>query len=191
MARWEPGAHERLQSAALELFAERGFAETSVPQITARAGLTTRTFFRHFSDKREVLFADEPDVPALALRMIAAAPEFDNPLDVIAAGLDAVAAAQFSAGVQALRVRRAVVESDEGLRERELSKMSALSVAIREGFEARGVDALTAAVTAGLTTTVFSVSLDRWINGPDDVALTDLLHETFAALRALVALPAS
>ncbi|BDZ47771.1 hypothetical protein GCM10025867_44860 [Frondihabitans sucicola] len=140
MARWEPGAHERLRRAALELFVEQGFAATTVPQITARAGLTTRTFFRHFADKREVLFGGEADVPQLAARMIAEAPDFENPLDVIAAALDGVASAQFSIGPAAVRLRRTVIESDEGLRERELRKMSTLSTAIREGFEARGVD---------------------------------------------------
>ena len=66
MGRWQPGARDRLEAAALELFLEQGFAATTVPQITARAGLTTRTFFRHFADKREVLFAREAEMPALA-----------------------------------------------------------------------------------------------------------------------------
>jgi len=58
----------------MELFTEQGFAETTVPQITARAGLTTRTFFRHFTDKREVLFAGEEELPVLVARLAAEAP---------------------------------------------------------------------------------------------------------------------
>lgn len=73
-SRWQPNARERLERAAVELFLEQGFAETTVPQITARAGLTTRTFFRHFADKREVLFAVEEEIPGLVARLVAEAP---------------------------------------------------------------------------------------------------------------------
>jgi hypothetical protein len=57
MTRWEPNARGRLEQAALALYGERGFENTTVAEIAARAGLTERTFFRHFADKREVLFA--------------------------------------------------------------------------------------------------------------------------------------
>lgn len=187
MSRWQPDAGERLERAALELFAEHGFAETTVPQITARAGLTTRTFFRHFADKREVLFAGEGDVPALAARMIAEAPAHLAPMDIIEAGLEAVAAAQFSEGIDVIRRRKAVIQSDAGLQERELRKVSALSAAIHEGFVARGVDDVTANLVAHVTTTVFAVAISRWLSQDDDVPLPALLHDTLASLRALVA----
>src|SRR3978361_1337818 len=134
MARWEPGARERLERAALELFFEQGFAETTVPQITARAGLTTRTFFRHFADKREVLFANEADVPQLAARMIAEAPADRSAMQIIVAGLERVAAEQFAEDVEYYKRRKAVIESDDGLREREMRKLAALSDALRGGF---------------------------------------------------------
>ncbi|MET0695745.1 MAG: helix-turn-helix domain-containing protein [Propionibacteriaceae bacterium] len=190
MTRWEPNARERLERAALELFVEQGFAETTVPQITTRAGLTTRTFFRHFADKREVLFANEGDIPAMAARMIAEAPASLTPMEVIVGGLEDVAAAQFSDGVEALRARRAVIESDEGLRERELRKLSALSEAISRGFQDRGVDRLTAALVAQVTVTVFSVSIGRWLAADGETPLPELLHDTLAALRAILAEPA-
>ena len=57
MGRWEPDARGRLVKAAMELYGERGFEQTTVAEIAERAGLTERTFFRHFADKREVLFA--------------------------------------------------------------------------------------------------------------------------------------
>ncbi|MET1007057.1 MAG: helix-turn-helix domain-containing protein [Propionibacteriaceae bacterium] len=190
MTRWEPNARERLERAALELFVEQGFAETTVPQITTRAGLTTRTFFRHFADKREVLFANEGDIPAMAARMIAEAPASLTPMEVIVGGLEDVAAAQFSDGVEAVRARRAVIESDEGLRERELRKLSALSEAISRGFQDRGVDRLTAALVAQVTVTVFSVSIGRWLAADGETPLPELLHDTLAALRAILAEPA-
>ncbi|MEF2977046.1 TetR/AcrR family transcriptional regulator [Subtercola sp. YIM 133946] len=189
MSRWQPNAGERLESAALELFAEQGFAETTVPQITARAGLTTRTFFRHFADKREVLFASDQDVAALARQMIAEAPPSLSPMQIIAGGLDRVAAAQFSGGVDLFKRRKAVIESDDGLREREMHKMSALSEALRSGFEARGTDTLEAALIAQVTVTVFGVSIGRWLASDGATPLPDLLRETLAALRGLMADP--
>src|ERR1700709_2477702 len=127
MSRWEPDAPDRLERAALELFLEQGFANTTVPQITARAGLTTRTFFRHFADKREVLFAGEDAVPAMVDRLMAQAPESLGPSALIRQGLDLVAAERFEGRLDYLRLRRGVVESDEGLRERELRKQSVLA----------------------------------------------------------------
>src|ERR1700753_1878656 len=113
MGRWRPDARERLEQAAIELFVEQGFAATTVPEITARAGLTTRTFFRHFADKREVLFAGD-EIPALATRLIAEAPAGLAPRAVILAGLRTVAAARFEGRRPELRVRFGIVASDEG-----------------------------------------------------------------------------
>lgn len=83
MGRWQPGARERLEQAALDLFLEQGFNETTVPQITARAGLTTRTFFRYFADKREVLFAHEELVPSQVADLMAGAPPSLTPMELI------------------------------------------------------------------------------------------------------------
>src|SRR5690242_17827938 len=103
MVRWQPDARERLREAALELFAEQGFAATTVPAITARAGLTTRTFFRHFADKREVLFADEAELPAHAERLVAEAPADTSPLAIVMEGLRAVAEARFESRKDTVR----------------------------------------------------------------------------------------
>jgi len=186
MSRWQPDARARLEEAALELFAERGFADTTVPQITARAGLTTRTFFRHFADKREVLFADEQDVPTLAARMIADAPADHSPMQIIAGGLDTVAAAQFAGGVERFARRKAVIQSDDGLRERELHKVAELADAIHSGFVARGVNDLTAALVAQVTVTVFGISIGRWLRAGGDAELPPILRETLAELRSVM-----
>ena len=74
MGRWEPDARGRLEQAALELFEERGYARTTVGDIASRAGLTERTFFRYFTDKREVLFSGSGAVESLMVESIAAAP---------------------------------------------------------------------------------------------------------------------
>jgi AcrR family transcriptional regulator len=187
MGRWEPNARERLERAALELFVGEGFAETTVPQITARAGLTTRTFFRHFADKREVLFADEDELPALVARLMAEAPAALSPMMVIVQGLQTFAAARFDGRHDYLRTRRAVIQADEGLRERELRKLSALSGAITQGFLNRGVDELTSTLAAQIAVAVFSVSVSRWLDGDAERPLTPLLHETLGALQSVVA----
>jgi AcrR family transcriptional regulator len=189
MSRWQPDARERLEHAALELFAAQGFAETTVPQITARAGLTTRTFFRHFADKREVLFANEVDVPQLAARMIAEAPASLSPMEIVAGGLEAVAAAGFSESFESVIARKAIILSDDGLQEREMRKMAALSDALRSGFVARGTDEVAAALVAQVTVTVFGVAIGRWLAGGGETELPVLLRSTLAELRALMTDP--
>ena len=81
MGRWEPDARGRLMQAALELYGERGFEQTTVAEIAQRAGLTERTFFRHFADKREVLFSGEVD--DLVLSALADARPSAAPIDAI------------------------------------------------------------------------------------------------------------
>ena len=91
MSRWKPDAAGRLIKAAITLFAEQGYEETTVAEIAERAGLTKRTFFRYFSDKREVLFSGSEELERLWLEAVAAAPPEATPLAVVTAGLDPVA----------------------------------------------------------------------------------------------------
>jgi AcrR family transcriptional regulator len=163
-----------------------GFADATVPAITARAGLTTRTFFRHFADKREVLFAAEGELPALVARLMAEAPESLTPMMLIERGLQSVAATRFEGNLDYLRSRRAVVQADGGLRERELRKSAVLADAIRREFLARGTDELTATLTAQLAVTVLGVSVDRWLDQDGARPLTELVHDTFTALRSMI-----
>ncbi len=190
MSSWQPNARERLAHAALELFVEQGFAETTVPQITARAGLTTRTFFRHFADKREVLFAGEEELPAVVARLVADAPAAFDPMMLIAYGLETVAATRFEGRLEYMRTRRAVIQTDEGLRERELRKLSTLSEAISRGFRARGFDELTAMLAAQIAVTVFSITISRWLDQDGEQPLSGLVHDTLRALRSVTADPA-
>jgi AcrR family transcriptional regulator len=186
VSRWEPNARERLERAALDLFVEVGFAEATVPQITARAGLTTRTFFRHFADKREVLFAAEQELPALVARLMSEAPASLTPMMLVERGLRTVAATRFEGNLDYLRTRRAVVQADEGLRERELRKFSVLADAIRREFRNRGADELTATLTAQVAVTVLGVSVDRWLDQGGEQPLTELVHDTLGALRSVI-----
>jgi AcrR family transcriptional regulator len=183
VSRWPGDARERLQQAALELFAEQGFAATTVPEITARAGLTTRTFFRHFADKREVLFADDAEVPALAAKMLAEAPPSTEPLALIIEGLRMVAETRFEPRKAALRERRELVRTDAGLQERELRKRATMSEAMQQGFRSRGVGTARAALLAETCVTLIGVSLTEWLDHDDDRPLADIILETLATLR--------
>jgi len=187
MARWEPDARERLVRAALELFADRGFDDTTIPDITARAGLTTRSYFRHFPDKREVLFTDEDEMPTLAARLVLAAPAELTAFQVLARGVPTLAAA-FENRREELLQRRKIIDSHDGLRERELRKMATLVDAITHAFGQRGTDDLTAAVVAETGVAIVKISLQRWMNTPGQ-DLASVLTETLNVLTAAATAP--
>ncbi|WP_083950264.1 TetR/AcrR family transcriptional regulator [Herbidospora yilanensis] len=188
MGRWQPGARERLEQAALDLFLEQGFTETTVPQITARAGLTTRTFFRHFADKREVLFAGEESVPDQVARLMAGAPPSLGPMEVIAERL-APATVELFAGrsLDYLLRRRAAIDAEPALHERELRKWALMSEALQRGFRDRGADDLTARLAAELAVTTFRVAVTRWLDQHGDPDLPAVIDQTLTALRRLTA----
>ena len=142
MGRWEPNARQRLAEAALQLYAEQGYEQTTVAQIARLAGLTERTFFRHYADKREVLFAGSP-LQELFVTAVAEAPPDAALLDVIGAGLDAASDMFRDRHAYALR-RQAVVAAHPELRERELIKLAALAAAVAGCLRQRGVPATNA-----------------------------------------------
>jgi len=189
MTRWAPDARGRLGQAAVDLFTEQGFAATTVPQIAERAGLTTRTFFRHFADKREVLFAGD-EIPQTAAALMREAPEALDPLALVADRLRIVAEATFEGRRAETRRIRAIIGSDDALRERDLRKRADLAEVTRRGFEARGEDPLTAALAADLVVTVLHVALDRWLDDPADddsaLPLADVIDDVLAAFGALL-----
>ncbi|MDG4773192.1 TetR/AcrR family transcriptional regulator [Solwaraspora sp. WMMD792] len=192
MGRWQPGARERLEQAALDLFLEQGFTETTVPQITARAGLTTRTFFRHFADKREVLFGGEESMPEQVARLMVGAQRSLGPMDLIATGLGPAAAAIFEGrSLDYLLRRRAVIDAEPALRERELRKFSLLSEALEQGFRDRGIDDLTARLAAEIAVTTFRIAVTRWLDQHGDPDLPAVIDQTLAAMRHLVGTPSA
>ncbi len=192
MGRWQPGARERLEQAALDLFLEQGFTETTVPQITARAGLTTRTFFRHFADKREVLFAGEESVPEQVARLMAEVPPSLGPMELINEGL-APTAAEIVEGrsLDYLLRRRAAIDAEPALHERELRKFALMSKALEQGFRDRGVDDLTAQLVAEIAVTAFRVAVTRWLNQHGDPDLPTTIDQTLAAMRQLTSTPST
>ena len=190
MSRWESNARERLHQAALELFAKQGFAETTVPQITARAGLTTRTFFRHFADKREALFAGEDDVLARITDVMDHAPASLSPMALIAHGLETLAENSFQGRRGYLRTRRAVVQKDEGLRDRDMRKSSAITATVAAGFRRRGMDDLSSVITAQIATTAFGIAIALWLDQDDEQTerpLSEIVRDALVGVQSALA----
>src|ERR1700726_2359029 len=147
MGRWEPDARGRLERAALELYGERGFEQTTVAEIAARAGLTERTFFRHFADKREVLFSGAGSLQELLVTRVAGAPDSTAPIRAVGAALEAAGARLQERRDFSLR-RQSVIAKNAELQERELIKLASLASALAQTLRSRGVKDPTAALTA-------------------------------------------
>lgn len=184
MARWEPGSRGRLERAALELFGERGFENTTVAEIAERAGLTERTFFRHFADKREVLFWGAGALQELLVSAVAGAPESTSPIDAIATALEA-AALLLQERSEYARQRQAVIAANSELQERELIKLASLVTALTGTLRERGVSGTTASLTAEAGIAVFKVAFERWVNGTRRRDLAQLIRESFDELKAV------
>ena len=184
MARWEPDAQGRLAQAALELFAERGYEQTTVAEIAERAGLTKRTFFRHFADKREVLFGGGTAFQDLVVDGAASAPADARPLEAVAAGL--VAAAEMLEGRRAFAHQRAtVIAANPELQERELIKMANLGQALAAHLRERGVGEPEASLTAEAGVAAFRIAFARWVAGEDPRDLPTIVRGSIATLQAI------
>jgi AcrR family transcriptional regulator len=189
MARWEPDAVGRLQQAAVELYAEQGYEETTVAEITARAGLSERTYFRHFADKREVLFYGSEMLQDGLASAVERAPAGAPPLEAIAHGLRRIAPFFDERRAQSRR-RHAIIRSSPELRERELMKRGSLVAALSAVLERRGVEPATAALAAESGISVFHLAYERWIEDAGDRSYAVHVDETLASLRELTVSPA-
>jgi AcrR family transcriptional regulator len=187
MGRWEPDSRGRLQEAALALYSERGFDQTTAAEIAQRAGVTERTFFRHFADKREVLFGGSALLRERIVEGVAGAPPEAGALDAVAGGLDA-AASMLGEGRRDLTAQRhAVIVANPELSERELSKLADYSAAVATTLRERGVDEPQATLAAGVGMTVLRVALERWAKGDDDRDLPAVMRAAMAELRTVTA----
>ena len=187
MGRWQPDSRGRLQEAALSLYSERGFDQTTAAQIAVRAGLTERTFFRHFADKREVLFGGSALLQERIVAGVAGAPAADAPLDAVSRGLDAAATmlGQFRRDLS--RQRQAVIVANPELRERELAKLADYAAAVADTLRQRGVSEPQATLAAEAGMTVLRVALQRWASGDDGRDLAAIMRDSVAELRAVAA----
>ncbi|MFJ7997712.1 TetR family transcriptional regulator [Streptomyces sp. NPDC096310] len=186
MSRWEPNARGRIEEAALELYGERGFEQTTVAEIAKRAGLTERTFFRHYADKREVLFAGSRALEQFIVDALTRIPDSTAPIDAVGTALEATADLFRERRPHSLR-RQAVIAAHPELQERELIKLASLSAALAETLRRRGVGDPAASLTAEAGTAVFKVAFERWIGGSGHQDLSELIRDSLAELKAVTA----
>ena len=187
MARWEPGARERLQAAALELFATRGYEQTTAAEIAESVGLTERTFFRHFSDKREVLFYGQEQFLQVFIDGVQAAPPDAAPLEVIAAALHAATSFFPDDRRPYSRMRQSVIDQNPALQERELHKMAGLASTVAEALHARGIGEPAATLAAESGATVFGIAFAQWIREGETRSLADIASGVLRELQNLSA----
>jgi AcrR family transcriptional regulator len=187
MSRWKPDARGRLGRAAMELYAERGFEQTTVAEIAERAGLTERTFFRHFADKREVLFEGSAELAASLVAGVAAAPVGAAPIELVAAALRSIAPI-FADRRPFARARQALIAAHPDLQERELIKLATLATSLASALHDRGVGEPDASLAAEAGIAVFRIGFGRWIASPDDGPdLGEVMTDLFGSLRAVTA----
>jgi AcrR family transcriptional regulator len=183
MARWEPNARLRLVEAALDLFTEQGYDATTVTEIADRAGLTKTTFFRHFPDKREVLFAGQDVHAQLLTAAIAASPESATPLEAVGAALDAITAT-FTEDRREFGARlRPVIDGHRELQERATFKRGKLAQAMADALGEHGVPELTAGLAAELGVRAFYQAFDEWTEPAGQDTFTALARRALARLH--------
>jgi AcrR family transcriptional regulator len=174
--------------AALELFAERGYEHTTVIEIAERAGLTKSTFFRHFSDKREVLFGGDT-MTQLLVRGIASAPATATPLQAVAEALDRAGTEVFTPDRREFSaLRRAVIASNPDLQEREALKELGLVASMSAALKERGVPELTACVAAKLGALALKLAYERWSDQTGDDGFAAVARRTLDEIHAASAL---
>ena len=185
MGRWEPDSEDRFRAAAIELFREIGFERTTVAAIAQRAGLTARTFFRYFADKREVLFNGSERLQQTMVDALAQAPAEASPFDAIAAALTKAGGFFDDERRPFARVRKSVIAANPDLHERELIKMATLSAALAQALRARGVDESDASLVAEAGIAVFRVAFAQWVSESERRDYVEIVNESLARLRML------
>jgi AcrR family transcriptional regulator len=170
----------------MALYAEQGFEQTTVAEIAARAGLTERTFFRHFADKREVLFYGMEMMRDLLVRAVAAAPASATAMDAVGAAFEA-AGSVLQENPERVRLRDVIVSSNTELRERELTKLAAFAAAVAGALRDRGIPEPTASLAAETGVAVFKVAFARWASEPGQSDLPRIFRQLMEEFRDVLA----
>jgi AcrR family transcriptional regulator len=186
MGRWEPDARGRLAKAAMELYAEQGFERTTVAEIAERAGLTERTFFRHFSDKREVLFYGGEMLREVLVHAVADAPASATAMDMVGLAFRD-ACGMLQENKERARLRDGIIAAHAELRERELIKLAGLGGAVADALRERGIHEPTASLAAETGVSVFKLAFARWVGEPGQADLPDIFAELMTELGHVLA----
>jgi AcrR family transcriptional regulator len=187
VSRWEPDARGRLAGAAMELYGEHGFDNTTVEEIATRAGLTERTFFRYFADKREVLFGGAHELQEFLVAHVLGAPAPLSPLEVIATAYMAAADDIFEERRDFSRARQAIIVANAELRERELIKLATLNIALADALRRRGVADPAASLAAEAGGSAFKLGFERWVEDTKGTPMSTCIRASLDALKAVTA----
>jgi AcrR family transcriptional regulator len=173
----------------MELYRERGFDSVTVAEIAERAGLTERTFFRYFGDKREVLFGGASALQDFLVTRVIAAPAPVPPVEAIAAALTDAAVEIFEDRKEFARQRQAVIGANAELQERELIKLATLAAALAGALRERGVSDPAASLAAESGIAVFRIAFERWTGSAGDEPLSEFIRECVDELKVVTAGP--
>jgi AcrR family transcriptional regulator len=185
MGRWEPNARGRLAQAALTLYAEQGFEQTTAAEVARLAGLKERSFFRHYADKREVLFYGTDLVQDALVRAVSDAPACATAMEAISAALQVVGAI-VQENPETARLRHAVISANAELRERELIKLAEIAEAMAGALSDRGIPDSAARLAAEAGIAVYRVAFWRWVSGPGQPDLQETLRDSVDELREVL-----
>jgi AcrR family transcriptional regulator len=185
MPRWEEGSAERMKQAAMELVEEQGFEDTSAVQIAKRARVTTRTFFRYFPDKEEVLFADADTLNEALVQGLREIPDPTRPLEAVVRTLAGYDWAKLGSR-ETLRRRGEMIASHPRLLERDLIKQHRMADGFRRALAERGIDPDTAELAANTGIQIFRTAYRKWLDSDDDTELTSITETVMALLAAIV-----
>jgi AcrR family transcriptional regulator len=185
MPRWPEDSRRRLIDAALQTFAEHGFAESTVEDIAGTAGVTSRTFFRHFADKEEVLFGDDDELLPILIAAIsdgsgpvAAEPHMRAALTTLAAVMEP--------NRDALLRRQRIIDSTISLSGRELAKQAQWQQTVTAALIDRGFPAEQADVLSAIGFALFRRSLHAWLADNDGPDLTQRITDALAGVRSVL-----
>ena len=169
----------------MELYLEQGYEATTVAQIAERAGLTERTYFRHFKDKREVLFSGSPVFVESVLRAVRSTPLTVSPLDTVVDAFISTSFVFFDPRRHLVVQRQSVINANPVLQERELIKMSSLTAALFDELRVRGVAESVSRLAAEVGVLILKVAFENWVNDTAEVTLSEHLSITARQLRSL------
>jgi AcrR family transcriptional regulator len=185
MGRWEPNARGRLEQAAMELYAQQGFEVTTVAEIAERAGLTERTFFRHFADKREVLFQGAGALQEFLVRRVDEAAGSLEALDAIVVAFTDAATEIFEDRREFAQRRQAIIMANAELLERELIKLATLASALAERLRRRNVPEPSATLAAEAGVSLFKIAFQQWVDDKGDITLASTIRQALDDMKAM------
>lgn len=186
MSRWKPDARGRLEQAAFELFRDRGYEETTVADIAARAELTERTFFRHFTDKREVLFGGSDQLKDELIRAVTEAPAALSPLETVRLAVGSMSA-MFRGRREFALERSKIVAAHADVMERELIKRASLTAVLSHGLQQRGVAPFAANLAADMGLAAFHIGFAQWLEDDSGREMEAIVDEAFDQIKGIAA----